>query len=342
MASSKLIMRLFLLDKNTNLNEVKKTILDRSFSEPLFISKRDMEQAITMSVAEKNFYYTWDKDRIKLENIVLSEKENNAIEVQVLEAYADLEYPKRKKKNAQGMILPKKDRVNDATIRVIFFEVGGSIYLLIFSSNESHIDRVQKLIGQNIIKEVDKKYQIEPDLFNWLFYKYSLFKGELSAECKLNNISGFIGNSVDEHNIFKSSSDQTSELIITKAFISNGEILKNVTVRITSAEGEFVFSIDHKSNITLFLNQSMMYFNSSNLELVIPVYLYSVLIPYMQKTYKESSTNFLNKEKNKFSIKIGLEVINSIIDNNGILLEDIKSLYNDSDELSTTEIGFRD
>ncbi|OOG28527.1 hypothetical protein BZK37_01020 [Enterococcus casseliflavus] len=206
------------------------------------------------------------------------------------------------------------------------------MYLLIFSSNETHIDRVQKLIGANLIKNVDKSYQIEPDFFNWLFYRYSLFNGELSEEFKVNNISGFIGNSVDEHNIFKSSSDQTSELIITKAFISNGEILKNVTVKITSTEGEFVFSIDDNSNISLFLNQSMMYFNSSNPELVIPVYLYSIMIPFTKEIYKEISKEFIDKDKKHFSVKIGLEVIQSIIDNNNIELSDINDLYLKSEE----------
>ncbi|MGH1875068.1 hypothetical protein [Enterococcus casseliflavus] len=338
MASSKLTMKLFLLDKFTSLEEVKRKILNRTYSDPLLIAKRNAEQANTMPESEKYFYYKWDEGKTKLKTIVLSEKDNVSVEDKILESYAELEYPKKKKIDSQGMILPKKDRVNDTSIRVIFFEIECSIYILIFSSNESHIDRVQKLIGGNFIKRVDKKYQIEPDLFNWLFYKYSLFKGQLTEELTVNNISGFIGNSVDEHNIFKSSSDQTSELIITKAFISNGEILKNVTVRITSTEGEFVFSIDHISNVSLFVNQSMLYFNSSNQELVIPVYLYSVLIPLMKEIYKGSSKEFLDKEKKQFSVKIGLEVINSIIDNNNIDLSDIKNLYKKNKKLSLNEV----
>lgn len=332
MASSKLTMKLFLLDKYTSLEEVKDNILNRTYSDPLFIAKRNTEQAKTMPDSEKNFYYNWDKEKIKLESIVVSEKGDFFVENRILECFAELEYPKKKKIDSQGMILPKKDRVNETLVRVVFFEIENSIYLLIFSSNETHIDRVQKLIGANLIKDVDKKYQIEPDFFNWLFYRYSLFNGELSEEFKINNISGFIGNSVDEHNIFKSSSDQTSELIITKAFISNGEILKNVTVKITSAEGEFVFSIDHNSNVSLFMNQSMMYFNSSNPELVIPVYLYSILIPITKEIYKEISKEFVDKDKKHFSVKIGLEVIKSIMDNNNIELSDIDSLYLKSEE----------
>lgn len=332
MASSKLTMRLFLLDKYTSLEEVKENILNRTYSDPLFIAKRNAEQAITMPDSEKYFYYNWDKEKIKLESIVVSEKDDAIVENRILECFAELEYPKKKKIDSQGMILPKKDRVNDTLVRVVFFEIENSIYLLIFSSNETHIDRVQKLIGANLIKNVDKSYQIEPDFFNWLFYRYSLFNGELSEEFKVDNISGFIGNSVDEHNIFKSSSDQTSELIITKAFISNGEILKNVTVKITSTEGEFVFSIDDNSNISLFLNQSMMYFNSSNPELVIPVYLYSIMIPFTKEIYKEISKEFIDKDKKHFSVKIGLEVIQSIIDNNNIELSDINDLYLKSEE----------
>ena len=41
-----------------------------------------------------------------------------------------------------------------------------------------------------------------------------------------------MGNVADEQNIIKGISEQTSELTVTKAFISNGESLKNVTARI--------------------------------------------------------------------------------------------------------------
>ena len=59
-------------------------------------------------------------------------------------------------------------------------------------------------------------------------FKFTQNKGSLADGLKLMNISGFIGNIGDEQNIFKGTSDQTSELIITKAFISNGETLKQL------------------------------------------------------------------------------------------------------------------
>ncbi|MER2175831.1 MAG: hypothetical protein ABS911_14250 [Carnobacterium sp.] len=229
-------MKIFLLDRYSSVNDVKSNILKRKHQEELFIAKQDIKQAQVMAEKEKYFYYEWDNERTKTENIILSEAEDNIIESKVLETYAELEFPKKRKKDSSGNIFPEKDRVNDASIRVIFFENEKAVYFLVFSSNESHIDRVRKLIGESYIKDVDQRYHMAPDLFNWLFYKYSVSKGCLTEELALNNISGFIGNSIDEHNIFKCSSDQTSDLIITKAFISNGEILKNITAKVTSPE----------------------------------------------------------------------------------------------------------
>lgn len=57
------------------------------------------------------------------------------------------------------------------------------------------------------------------------------------------NISGFIGNIGDEQNIFKGTSDQTSELIITKAFISNGETLKTITARLKNKDIDIVLQL---------------------------------------------------------------------------------------------------
>ncbi|OTN78261.1 hypothetical protein [Enterococcus faecium] len=329
MSNSKQTMKLFLLDKIFNLNEVQETILTQNFKEKLFIARKDIEQENYMTEDEKHFYYTWDQSQTKIEKLLLTD---NSDEVIVIETYAVLEYPKRVKKDNAGNILPKKDRINDASIRVIFFEQEKNVYSLIFSSNEAHIDRVRKLIGKNYIKDVDEKYFMPPDLFNWLFYKFSVSKGLLTTNFTLNNISGFIGNSIDEHNIFKSSSDQTSDLIITKAFISNGEILKNITAKITTLEGEIVFSLDHNSNATLFITQSLMYFNSIDRTILAPIYLYKILIPTIKKTYKENSKKFLERDKKHFSAKIGLEVIKSIINNNDIDLKDIQELFVQIDE----------
>ncbi|PFM76979.1 hypothetical protein COJ51_27690 [Bacillus thuringiensis] len=141
-----------------------------------------------------------------------------------------------------------------------------------------------------------------------------------------------MGNIGDEQNIFKGTSDQTSELIITKAFISNGETLKTITARLKNKDIDIVFTVDDKSNTQIYTNQSevlkLLEFQNDNTFFII--YLYSKLIPELKSLYNDASTQFLSEEKKQFSEKIGLEVIESIIKQNRIALEDISVLFDSS------------
>ncbi|EXL33782.1 hypothetical protein BG78_15085 [Bacillus thuringiensis serovar israelensis] len=141
-----------------------------------------------------------------------------------------------------------------------------------------------------------------------------------------------MGNIGDEQNIFKGTSDQTSELIITKAFISNGETLKTITARLKNKDIDIVFTVDDKSNTQIYTNQSavlkLLEFQDNNTFFII--YLYSKLIPELKSLYNDASTQFLSEEKKQFSEKIGLEVIESIIKQNLITLEDISVLFESS------------
>lgn len=131
-------------------------------------------------------------------------------------------------------------------------------------------------------------------------FKFTQNKGSLADGLKLMNISGFIGNIGDEQNIFKGTSDQTSELIITKAFISNGETLKTITARLKNKDIDIVFTVDDKSNTQIYTNQSavlkLLEFQDNNTFFII--YLYSKLIPELKSLYNDASTQFLSEEKN--------------------------------------------
>nr|WP_055735589.1 hypothetical protein [Alkalicoccobacillus plakortidis] len=60
------------------------------------------------------------------------------------------------------------------------------------------------------------------------------------------------------------------------------------------------------------------------------IYLYSFLIPKLKSLYNYASTQFLAEEKKQFSVKIGLEVIESIIKHNQLNMNDVSALYNTS------------
>ncbi len=184
-------------------------------------------------ILKKNFIYSW-KEIGQLEEMRLPQinGNNNSIEEIIFyqKAIANIEYSKKKRKDSKGNFLPKVDRVNDLDIESLFFEKGNKVYVLILTPNDYHISRFKKLIGEDIISLTNTDYSLEPDIFNWLFYVYTERDGTLNDDTKLENISGFVGNVTDDANVFTGASYQTTELIATKAFISNGgELKKNNT-----------------------------------------------------------------------------------------------------------------
>lgn len=324
MGQSKLSMQLFLLRDITELTSIKKDILSNVVKEN-FGAKRDQALIQKLPESERALYYKWDKKR-KEEAIKTSIIEGEEQSIKTIDTLANIEYAKRADRDANKNFLPKSERVGVINVRVLFFQYNKKLYVIIFSSNGTTVERVKKLIGQKIVTGVDDDFILCNDLFNWLFYKYSENEGLLKENLTVNNISGFIGNVIDRDNIFKGTSDQTSELIITKAFISNGETLKSVTTCIETEEGRIYFSIDERSNATLFINQSLFFFrDEEDQHILLPIYLYTSLIPILKKIFAEESGEFMANNKKEFSSKIGLEVTKSIMKHNDITLDEIKS-----------------
>lgn len=330
MGSSKITCKLFKLTGFAGLNDVRNNLLKGSYADPLKISARDSEKAKLLTNEERNFYFTWEEVS-KLNEIVFSESngDEETENVEYFFAVADIEYPTRKKKDSKRNFLPKEERVNHAQITTYFFCMNNTVYLIICSSITIHVNRVKKLVGLQHISRLEEEYEIPPDLFNWLFFKYIQNNGTLDNSLKLMNISGFIGNTGDEHNIFKSSSDQTSELIITKAFISNGETLRTITTRLRNESVDIIFTIDDHSNTQIYTNQSkkLKLFEAESDNNFYIIYLYSKLIPKLKALYNEASKQFIENEKNQFSLRIGLEVIESIINKNHLSREDVLELF---------------
>ncbi|MBR0622135.1 hypothetical protein NLY50_17230 [Bacillus sp. RP12] len=342
MSISKVTCKFFrLTDGNiTSLKDVQDRILNKIYTEKLNIAKKDIKLAETLTENEKSFYYTWEEisELNKIELNKACEESDEAI-CEFLFATANIEYTKKKKKGTDGKFLPKKERVNYTQAKTYFFCMNEAIYTIICSSNETCIERVKKLIGINYIDEKNEAYSIQPDLFNWLFFKYTQNKGSLTNELILMNINGFIGNIGDEHNIFEGTSDQTSELIITKAFISNGETLKTITARLKNEDIDIIFAVDERSNTQIYTRQSevLRLLEFQDDETFFVIYLYSKLIPELKTLYNSASSQFLSEEKRQFSEKIGLEVIESIIKQNSLTLKDISLLFENSIQMQQVD-----
>ncbi|EON74266.1 hypothetical protein [Lysinibacillus sphaericus] len=342
MTSSKITCKLFKLTGINSLDDVKINILNRSFAEPLMVSKRDGKLISSLPEDEKNFYYTWgdisEPNELKSQTIGENQEEKELC-VEYFSATANIEYPKRRKKDSNGNILPKTQRVNYTQVVTYFMSFNNSVHLIICSSNDAHQVRVRQLVGTSFIANADKEYEIPSDLFNWLFFQFIENNGSLGEGLNLMNIGGFIGNTADEHNVFKGISDQTSELIITKAFISNGEILRTITARLRNEDIDIVFAIDYESNTQIYVSQSqkLKLLDAEDNDIFFIIYLYSHLIPKLKSLYDKASERFLSTEKNQFSEKIGLEVIKSIISKNSLSLDDVSIIFNSPSDFRDTD-----
>src|SRR5699024_5157740 len=229
---SKIYSNIFLLNNINSLSSLDE-IFSRQHKELLYHVKKDVNQVARMLDSEKYFIHSWEEigevEEIKVPNIGINDDSDEEI-ILFQSAIANVEYTKRKRKDDYGNFLPKVERVNDSDVELLFFEKDKKVYVLILTSNDYNMRRVKSLIGEQSISFTNLEYSLEPDIFNWLFYVYTERDGKLNEDTKLENISGFVGNVTDDANVFTGASYQTTELIVTKAFISNGGELKKITL----------------------------------------------------------------------------------------------------------------
>ncbi len=335
---SKIFANIFRIIGGTTLSSIE-DIFSRTHKEYLSFSKKHKEEFDRLSESEKSFIYSW-KSQDEVDEIILpltsEEIQKNTLnnESEILKnrkikfkrLVASIEYGKKNKLDESKVkFLPKSDRLNVVDIEVIFFEIDSKIFVLILSSNFNNVIRVKKLIGDKNIESNATEYFLDSDVFSWLIYIYEEKSGKLSDKLKLKNVTGFVGNVTDDANIFSGSSLQTTELIVTKAFISNGGQLKKIGIRISNEDVSITCGIDSESGVIMDCDESIKnrLFDTLDESLFCILYLYGYLILKIKSLYKLDLENFNGNERENFSKKIGLDVIHSIIKHNNIKTDDI-------------------
>lgn len=334
---SKLFASVFSMEEFNSLDSLG-SVLAREYNDLLYHVKKDEEKVNGLPDSEKYFVFSWkNKKEVQEITLPLTSKEQSTISpdddeensqvtcIRFQSITANIEYSKRKRKDDDDNFLPKADRLNTIEIEVVFFEKNSKVFVLILSSNLYHINRVKQLIGTDKIQENSSEYSLESDVFNWLIYVYDEKIGELSDSLKLDNVNGFVGNVTDDANVFSGSSQQTTELIVTKAFISNGGELKKIGIRISNDEASVTCMVNERSVVAIDCRESkkLRILDSLDTSLFLLLYFYGYLIVEIKSLYEADSESFNDHERFKFSKKIGIEVINSIIEKNKIEVTDI-------------------
>ncbi|GEK89985.1 hypothetical protein SAMN04488100_13128 [Alkalibacterium putridalgicola] len=304
-----------------NLESVKENIFSRTYVEPLSVKSIPEDTS-----DEKNFFSKWT-NITEIENINFDETE---IALSYVKATALCEYSTRRVfDEATGELLPKEERLNTSNIDVIFVNEEDDLYIIIFSIGFYDLRRVTRLIGEKYIEPLTSKHQTKSDLFHWLFYRQIKENLNLSDDITLDNINGFTGTVINEENLFEGTSIQTTELIITKAFITNGYPITSIKIDLQMSLASVSFYLNEISNgkelkIVVQKNSTVpTIMNAEDIEYQLPIYVFFYLIPEIISLYKKEEVEFLSKERTSFLSEIGVEVIKTIMAKNSIEIDDI-------------------
>lgn len=235
--------------------------------------------------------------------------------VRFLVKTAYVEYPKHKKRNGENVLLDKSTRTNIIKIDVIFFESAERIYAIICTI-PNHENKVLNLIKNENISLENDDYIINANEFLWLFYRYSTNNSMLDDNLEIVNITSFTGNIFNEQHVIQGNSNLASTLIVTKAFVSCGHPFTKMKIEMSILGYQLVFFIDENSNLNIDADSNFL--TQQDTLIMLPLYIVSVLIPLIHRLYLEDNfeDNLLIQEE--FSKRIGLDVINEIMEHNNI------------------------
>lgn len=312
--NSRIYTSIYQLKNIAKLEEIGPWI-SNTHKSPVKHSKKHEEAFKKLSDDEKNYIYRWNYigPVQKLPVVV------NGEEISFIEATAEIEYAKRRIFDENKQFLRKKDRVNTEIIQVIFFELDGEFYVIVQESKQKHIDRILKLIGSNYLE--GPNWMLSGDLFNWLFYLFAEKNGVITSKMSISSISGFTGMVSDNENIVSSKSMKTMKLIATKAFISTGGILNEVSIILRDDDNcSICCRLDNQCRSVVSVSESKRFTSPNGLSESenFLLYIYTYLIPLLREKFLQDKQNFTTDKKQKFAKKIGIEVIDDIMKENNI------------------------
>lgn len=306
----------------TTLDDVSQRILNRKHLEPLTVKNMPTDAPEEEITFKSEWHNSSEQQEVSFEN---TDQTFNYLKVT---AYCEFS-TRRLLDPTTGELLPKSDRLNTALVEVLFVEIESEVYAVVFSSDFYDLRRVKKLIDETFIDPLTSVHNIHSELFHWLFFKYIKEDHSLDEKINIDNINGFTGTVLNEEHMFEGRSAQTAELIITKAFITNGYPITSIQTDLQISDASISFYLNEvldgkELKILVAKNSSINnILNSEEIEYIVPLYIFFYLIPRIVSLYKNGEKEFLSNTKTDFSKEIGVEVIKTIMAKNNISVDEV-------------------
>lgn len=303
------------LKKFTEKIDVEKKVV---FSAPIATKLSDTKQYFY-----EQYVYKWES-AFKL--IKFPASVNNIKECYW--AQASVEYPRNKRTNANGELLERNERVNINEVTVLLVkDTDSESYLIVVSSYKPDVGRIDKLLGEEKIHELKTEEHIPNNFFVWLYYSYHK-KEQVLRDLNLNNIVGFTGIIDDDTNKISGISSSTADLIITKAFVSNGDALKSLRLDLSDTILMTISALNEDRSLVMILPQTNLLLDGQSEDngyykiVKATSYIYAGLLPALLEQYFKKQKKFMQENKS-FSKEIGIDVIQSIVKHNKIKFDEI-------------------
>ncbi|WP_270758938.1 hypothetical protein [Lactiplantibacillus plantarum] len=267
----------------------------------------------------ETYTYTWEKN-FTTRSISVEDGDT----LTFLMATARIEF-QRKVKFRDGVILPRDERINVNQPDVILFMADNVAYMAVITSYLPDVERVAKLVGEDEIEAISQDDQLTDSFFVWVYYHFQK-KLNILPSLNLNNITGFTGIVSDPTNTIIGNSDNTADLIITKAFVSNKNPLKSLKLDLLDGVMATLMVLSENREVTIDVKATDFLLSEEYSEekkiLNAIAYVYINLLPKLLIKYESESTNFQDQNRS-FSKEIGLDVIESIVRLNDISMGDL-------------------
>lgn len=241
---------------------------------------------------------------------------------------ASVEYPRNKRTDSDGKLLERDRRVNINDVTVLLVEdTDIESYLIVVSSYKPDVGRIDYLVGSEKVHELEMEDLIPSDFFVWLYYSYNRHE-EVLPDLNLNNIVGFTGIIADDTNQIVGSSINIPDLIITKAFVSNGYDLKSLRLDLSDTVLTTISALNEDRSLVMDLPRTELNFDGQSerdwfYKMVRATsYIYAGLLPALLEQYSQKQQAFVTENKS-FSKEIGIEVVQAIVKHNQIKSSEI-------------------
>lgn len=252
-------------------------------------------------------------------------------QVKYLKATAVCEFSKRKINDTEGNLLSKSKRLNIQRTPVLFVQIKNRIYCIVFTLDEMEIKRIRKLISNSNIAKLDDRFNINSELFSWLFF-------EERTGAKVNNgitiraIKGFSGKIQENESKFAGKSIKIPSLIVTKTFLVGDYELTTISLKLdyngTPTEFYIERSTDELKVMVVRGSGTDFMFTAEDVETNMPIYMFFRLIPTIVFAFKKAEPHYEKYDKKEYLKELGMDVIKIIMEKSNITKEEMLKMLN--------------